>query len=164
MYILEQHFCHMIFSLLDLLIRPLFQNSNNFIAAIYAIDANTAPNDPSLWNVVIPKMKSNIMTLTNAPGFLKMVTVDIPDLAVVLFQSLDQSTTAVFRSTRVLLAPAALPSSVDNKASGTNEHGDGGDDDGEDDEMDVGMGMGPGGRAAPKRRGGPYRGQGRRLG
>lgn len=75
------------------------QNPADFIAAIYAIDTNTAPNDLSLWNIVIPKIKAAISVLCESPDFLKMITRDIPDLAVVLLRSLDKSSVAVFRST-----------------------------------------------------------------
>lgn len=89
-----------------------------------------------------------------------MVTIDIPDLAVVLFQSLDQGASAVFRSSKIVQPQKVLPLSVGYMTNGMKEDdGDAGDSDDSD-----GMDMGHPGQSAPKRRAGPYRGEGRRLG
>ncbi|CZT25688.1 uncharacterized protein RCC_11357 [Ramularia collo-cygni] len=126
-------------------------NSNDFIAAIYAIEANTAPHDISLWNVVIPKIKANISALLQSPDFMQMATLDIPDLAAALFQSLDQSSAVVFRSRAI-----ALPKISDNNVSKVKEESNV-----EDEEMSDMEQPAPG-RRQP--RNGPYRGHGRRLG
>lgn len=126
-------------------------NSNDFIQAIYAIDSNTAPNDNGLWNVVIPKIKANIATLSTSPDFLKMATVDVPDLSVVLFQSLDKSTTPVFRSTPFEQPPSSEPPCLPVLS------------DDEDSELDDLHDLQPY-QAPGKKRGGVFRGRGRRIG
>lgn len=129
-------------------------NANDFIAAVYAVEANTAPNDLCLWNVVIPKIVANISLLAQSPDFMKMATIHIPDLAAVLFSKLDKANEVVFRSTTLALSPSSNAGPIKTERD-QNDDGGGEDDESSGDER----GNGRGGR-----RPGPYRGQGRRLG
>lgn len=62
-----------------------------FIDAIYAVENNTSPLDRTLWNILFPKIKSNILQLLASPNFVKLTTVDMPLLAVQLMGGLDPS-------------------------------------------------------------------------
>lgn len=55
------------------------QNLKDFIDAVHAIELYTNPDDRALWDVVLPKIKSNIDYLLDKSEFRELIE-DIPQL------------------------------------------------------------------------------------
>ena len=64
------------------------ENPNDFIAMLYAIDSDCNPEDRTLWNIVMSKIKSNIVYLLANPEFRKLLT-EMPQLNFDLLAMLD---------------------------------------------------------------------------
>jgi hypothetical protein len=143
-------------------------NPQEFINAIYTVDNNTAQQDETLWKIILPKMQANISKLSESPAFVKLVTIDMPRLAVHLFKQLDPSA-ATFT-----VPPANLPTKpLKREAPGDLSDGEDDDYSGSDAENRLSThasqlraasrgGRGP--RGMPRRGGEHIMGPGRRLG